>query len=254
MAKQLDFFLDFLSSKKSSEKSSRLARALETFRPRCGTFAHDFKLGCCLVSEVIMEEFCSHHGCEILYVPPLEGTADKIRVEFSPNFNRKIIADIEPLIEKNWLQLKKELGDKLYNDDKFRIHSIKETEGNIAVVEVGITDYKSYVGTNMGNDLNVFVARGMEDFCNKKACVSDALGVGSIVLTADNYLLLVRRSFEVAEGQGMTDFPGGHAEPKALYSSLFTLLGHFILIEAALNSYLLISFHSQIQGCLIEIL
>ena len=28
MAKQLDFFLDFLSSKKSSEKSSRLARAL----------------------------------------------------------------------------------------------------------------------------------------------------------------------------------------------------------------------------------
>ena len=201
-----------------------------------------------------MEEFCSHHGCEILYVPPLEGTADKIRVEFSPNFNRKIIADTEPLIEKNWLQLKKELGDKLYNDDKFRIHSIKETEGNIAVVEVGITDYKSYVGTNLGNDLNVFVARGMEDFGNKKACVSDALGVGSIVLTADNYLLLVRRSFEVAEGQGMTDFPGGHAEPKALYSSLFTLLGHFILIEAALNSYLLISLHSQIQGCLIEIL
>ena len=28
MAKRLDFFLDFLSSKKSSEKSSRLARAL----------------------------------------------------------------------------------------------------------------------------------------------------------------------------------------------------------------------------------
>ena len=169
-----------------------------------------------------MEELCAQHGCEILYAPPFEGTADKLLVDFSPNFNRKIIADLEPLIEKNWLQLKKELGDKLYNDDKFRIHSVKETEDNIAVVEVGITDYKSYVGTNLGNDLNVFVARGMTDFSNKKACVSDALGVGSIVLTADNYLLLVRRSFEVAEGQGMTDFPGGHAEPKALYSLLFS--------------------------------
>ena len=31
VAKRLDFFLDFLSSKKSSEKSSRLARALKSF-------------------------------------------------------------------------------------------------------------------------------------------------------------------------------------------------------------------------------
>lgn len=164
-----------------------------------------------------MEQLCINHECNILYIPPPgEGTVNIVQVDFSPKFNRKVIPELEYLIEHNWHNLKKELGDKLYNDDKFRIHSVKETGGNKVIVEVGITNYKEYVGTNLGNDLEIFTERGTNDFNNKNACLSDALGVGSVLVTADDYLLFVRRSFEVAEGQGMTDFPGGHAEPKAL--------------------------------------
>ena len=157
-----------------------------------------------------------NHGCDILYIPPPgEGTIDIVKVDFSSKFNRKVILELEYLIEQNWHNFKKELGDKLYNDDKFRIHSVRETNDNKVIVEVGITNYKEYVGTNLGKDLEIFTERGTNDFSNKKACLSDALGVGSVLVTADDYLLFLRRSFEVAEGQGMTDFPGGHAEPKA---------------------------------------
>ena len=165
-----------------------------------------------------MEEFCKNHECNILYSPqPGNGTVDKVQVDLSSKFDRKIIPELENLIEENWLELKKQLGDKLYNEDKFRIHSVKKTENDKVLVEVGITNYKEYVGTNLGKDLEVFLQHGLKEFSNKQACLSDALGVGSVVLTADDYLLLVRRSFEVAEGQGMTDFPGGHAEPKAWF-------------------------------------
>ena len=183
-----------------------------------------------------MEQFCIDHECDILYVPPPgEGTADNIRVDFSPKFNRKVIPELEYLIEQSWVKLKNELRDKLYNDDKFRIHSVSEMDNNEVLVEVGLTNYKEYVGTNLGADLKVFLERGIREFGNEKACLSDALGVGSVVMTADDSLLLVRRSFEVAEGQGLTDFPGGHAEPKAVY--YVCLLLPFSLCECIASPY-----------------
>lgn len=166
---------------------------------------------------VDMEAFCEKHRCNILYSPSSgAGTVDKVQVELSSQFNRKMIPDLECLIEENWSTLKKELGDKLYNDEKFRINSVRQTGNDKVLIEVGITSYKEYVGTNLGKDLEVFKQHGMNEFNNQQACLSDALGVGSVVVTADDYLLLVRRSCEVAEGQGLIDFPGGHAEPKAL--------------------------------------
>lgn len=141
---------------------------------------------------------------------------EKLTVDISSNFNRITIPELENLIEDNWKVLKQELGGLLYNDDKFRIHAVKQTEDNKPLIEVGLTNYKEYIGTNLGTNSDLFVQHGINEFNNAQACLSDALGVGSLVITADGYLLFVRRSFEVAEGQGMMDVPGGHAEPKVL--------------------------------------
>lgn len=46
------------------------------------------------------------------------------------------------------------------------------------------------------------------------AYLSQKLGVGAVVETADGFLLSLCRSSGVAEGQGMIDAPGGHPEPE----------------------------------------
>ncbi|CAN0381894.1 unnamed protein product, partial [Hapterophycus canaliculatus] len=46
------------------------------------------------------------------------------------------------------------------------------------------------------------------------AYLSQKLGVGAVVETADGFLLSLCRSSGVAEGQGMMGAPGGHPEPK----------------------------------------
>ena len=168
-----------------------------------------------------MEDYFLNHGCRILYNHAAESKTNNrisFRAECSPDFNRKKAPHIEHLIEKNWTRFKQDLGDKLYNGRKFRINDVKLI-GDEVIVEVGLTDYKDHVGTNLGQDVSSFLEFGEASFGNKHACLSDALGVGSMLVTADNYFIFVERSLEVAEGKGKIDFPGGHAEPMVYFYS-----------------------------------
>ena len=160
-----------------------------------------------------MEALCKDHCCCILFTCKQGGhNMELVDANSSVDFNRKVIPELEHLIDENWKDMKNQIKI-LYNADKFRIHSVKE-ENDRVIIDMGLTCYKEYIGTNLGKNLDTFHAKGVELFSNRQACLSDALGVGSMVVTADDYFLFVRRSFEVAEGRGMTDFPGGHAEPK----------------------------------------
>lgn len=159
-----------------------------------------------------MEALCKDHCCCIMFTCKQGGcNMEFVHATSSVDFNRKVVPEIEHLIEENWQNMKNEI-EILYNAEKFRIHSVKEKSDRV-IIEMGLTCYKDYIGTNLGKNLDAFCVKGVELFNDRQACLSDALGVGSMVVTADGYFLFVRRSFEVAEGRGMTDFPGGHAEP-----------------------------------------
>ena len=47
--------------------------------------------------------------------------------------------------------------------------------------------------------------------------MSDALGVGALVETADHQVVFLKRSENLAEEPGLWDIPGGHPEPQVCY-------------------------------------
>eukprot|EP00794_Sanderia_malayensis_P019820 gene19820-21759_t len=164
-----------------------------------------------------MEGFCKNHDCVILYCNETGGCEMKnVHVTCSSIYNRKIIPDLDYLIEENWEKFSNEL-EILYNADKFRLHSVDIISEQQINVKIGLTCYKDYIGTNMSPNIDRFIEYGLKKLnVDKQVCLSDALGVGAIVVTIDDYLVLVKRSQEVAEEKGMTDFPGGHSEPSEM--------------------------------------
>ena len=159
-----------------------------------------------------MDEYCKENTFFVLYGSKFGGCEMKnIEVACSEHFNRKPAPEIDYLIEDNWTKFLSEI-DKLYDAEKFRIHSVKTENGRV-LVEIGLTGYKDYIGTNLNEKLGVFEAYGMKAHGSKQACLSDCLGVGAMVITSDDHVMFVTRSHEVAEGRGLHDFPGGHAEP-----------------------------------------
>ena len=44
--------------------------------------------------------------------------------------------------------------------------------------------------------------------------MADPLGVGALLVTRDEQVVLIRRSPQQAEAPGLWDIPGGHPEPK----------------------------------------
>ena len=70
-------------------------------------------------------------------------------------------------------------------------------------------------GTNWSPAASRLAADSVRDFpWLEGAYLSQKLGVTAIVETVDGFLLSLRRSSGVAEGQGMLGAPGGHPEPK----------------------------------------
>lgn len=70
-------------------------------------------------------------------------------------------------------------------------------------------------GTNWSPEASRLAADSARDYpWLEGAYLSQKFGVTSIVETADGFVLSLRRSSGVAEGQGMLGAPGGHPEPK----------------------------------------
>ena len=136
-----------------------------------------------------------------------------VEVHLDPTYNRQKLPDNgEVAIEETWKE-KLSANSTLFNGTKFRLNSIEEKDSKL-ILNVGITDYKDFQGTNLSKDALDLQSKGLCDHDNSQAYMSDALGVGALVLTRDDFVVLLFRSKRCGEDTELWDRPGGHPEPK----------------------------------------
>lgn len=111
--------------------------------------------------------------------------ASNIRVIFSPDNDRKIHAN-DARIDECW-RAKLATGAKLFDKSKFRLRSIAWSDPHDLSIELGLTSYKDYIGTNRlpAELLSVLEEDGIKDFNDANAHLSCALGCEAVLLTSD---------------------------------------------------------------------
>ena len=170
------------------------------------------------------------HEVEIMFCKPKRMQLDRNStcVRNSVTFNRHELDDVDAEIDQIWKERLKE-NPKLYNGTKFRLDSINLNTDNV-IFNVGITCYRDFIGTNWSPDANSIQLKGEIMHQNKQAFMSDALGVGSLLLSSDNYVTFQKRSLNCGEACGLWDIPGGHPEPKVKFKGHDSLPYHPIYI------------------------
>ena len=149
----------------------------------------------------------STHSPELL-VP------QRLHVTLNVKNNRKKLPDEqEQEIETTW-KARKEKIPTLFNGTKFRLESLQEFEDDVLTLNLGVTCYKDFQGTNLSENALLLQSQGLVDHDNSQAYMSDAVGVGALVQTLDNYIVMLFRSDKCGEDTGLWDRPGGHPEPK----------------------------------------
>ena len=152
--------------------------------------------------------------------------SNQVSVRLSSEYNRKKLpVHLEKNISKIWSEHLTG-NPRLWNGTKFRMDSLEEkSDGNGVTFNLGITCYKDFIGTNWSPNAEELLRLGQQDHNNSQAYMSDAFGVGSLVRTADECFILLRRSEHCGEAVGLLDIPGGHPEPKVNIPILTPLFG-----------------------------
>ncbi|XP_076442657.1 uridine diphosphate glucose pyrophosphatase NUDT22-like [Babylonia areolata] len=140
---------------------------------------------------------------------------EKTTVCISREFNRQSLPEDEASISKVWASRLQE-NPRLFNGTKFRVHSASREGAGTVTLNLGLTDYRQYLGTNWAPWVGQLQARGQQELSNPQAYLSDPLGVGAFVVTSDDCVIFLKRSLHCAEAPAMWDIPGGHAEPQEL--------------------------------------
>jgi len=143
-------------------------------------------------------------------------TEELVVVELSNKsaFDRKVHRTFEKQIDVTWNELVKE-NPRLFNGLKFRLHLLNmDEEHNILNLQIGLTCYKDFLGTNCSPNVEMLQSEGVTEHGDAQVYLSEAFAVGGLVLCTDHKFLIIHRSQHVSEGQGMLDRPGGHAEPE----------------------------------------
>ena len=155
--------------------------------------------------------------------------------------NRVAFDDIERerAIDAAWARRVRE-NELLFNATKFRFASARNANANDVmmttrpsarvVVELGITDYKTFLCTNLSADWRTYVrdeglsapetvtvgapATSSDSSLDRRyRHFADALGNCVTLHTMDDKFMMLERSESVGEAPGAVVFPGGHAEP-----------------------------------------
>lgn len=138
------------------------------------------------------------------------------RQQLKTNFNietfaRKNNPNVDKQINDIWKE-KTSVNNRLFNGSKFRLSRWYIAEENW-VLDVGLTNYKDLCGTNHAANRKSIEETGLEDFGDSQAYLSMAIGVGILLMTCDDCLVVTRRASWTGEYPGMLDRPGGHPEP-----------------------------------------
>lgn len=93
---------------------------------------------------------------------------------------------------------------------------LEEANGVILRLQLGLTCYKDFLGTNWSHEAGNLQQRGQLEVGDPQALLAQPLGVGAILVTTDGQVVMLKRSQRVAEAAGLLDIPGGHPEPKVI--------------------------------------
>ncbi|XP_030524540.1 nudix hydrolase 9 isoform X2 [Rhodamnia argentea] len=160
---------------------------------------------------------------KLLLSCPLGLSPSQVSADFNVSYDRIPHPDIdlENSISEIWDQ-RIQRNASLYNGTKFRYAGyITDKEGSgfdkisWVSLHLGLTDYRTFVGTNLNPLWETFLVPSKEDtICCQHT--SSPLGNGAIVETLDKKILVLRRSNNVGEFPGHFVFPGGHPEPQEI--------------------------------------
>lgn len=106
------------------------------------------------------------------------------------------------------------------NKDHALTSKSEKQGGYVLLLRLGLTSYKDYLGTNWSGQAEELCRRGEVEFGDPLCLLAQPLGVGAVLCTVDEQIVLIRRSLRVAEAGGLLDIPGGHPEPKIVCENL----------------------------------
>ncbi|KAL2470433.1 Nudix hydrolase 9 [Abeliophyllum distichum] len=146
----------------------------------------------------------------------------QVSVVFDQSYDRIPHPDIslENSISEIW-DRRVQQNPSLFNGLKFRYggHVLSgsgdSSQKTHACLHLGLTDYRTFVGTNLNPLWERFIFPS-EDDCRRCQHTSSPLGNGAIVETSDGKILVLQRSTNVGEFPGSFVFPGGHPEPQEI--------------------------------------
>ncbi|KAM0845600.1 hypothetical protein ACQ4PT_056239 [Festuca glaucescens] len=157
---------------------------------------------------------------KLLLSCPVGLPRSRISVKFDPSFDRIPHPDssLQESIDEIWNQRLQE-NPSLYSGTKFRYgghsshHSDEPNQEYSVSLHLGLTDYRTFVGTNLSPLWEKFLVPSEDDsVCCQH--MSNPLGNAAIVETSDEKIIVLQRSNNVGESPGCYVFPGGHSEPE----------------------------------------
>ncbi|XP_012520838.1 PREDICTED: nucleoside diphosphate-linked moiety X motif 22 [Propithecus coquereli] len=155
----------------------------------------------------------------LVQCPPGGLPQEQVQVELSPTYDRRPLPGGDKAITAIW-ETRLQAQPWLFNAPKFRLHSATlvpiGSQKPQLLLRLGLTSYRDFLGTNWASSAAWLRQQGAADWGDRQAYLADPLGVGAALATADDFLVFLRRSRQVAEAPGLVDVPGGHPEPQAL--------------------------------------
>ncbi|XP_008837182.1 uridine diphosphate glucose pyrophosphatase isoform X2 [Nannospalax galili] len=152
----------------------------------------------------------------LLLCPPGGLPQEQVGVELSPAHDRRPLPGGDNTITAIW-ETRLQAQPWIFDAPKFRLHSATLASSSTQpqlVLRLGLTSYRDFLGTNWSSSASWLRQQGAADWGDKQAYLADPLGVGAALITADDFLVFLRRSQQVAEAPGLVDVPGGHPEPQ----------------------------------------
>ncbi|GMG98221.1 hypothetical protein Nepgr_000061 [Nepenthes gracilis] len=158
---------------------------------------------------------------KLLVSCPTGLSSSQVSVFFDEAYDRIPHPDIklESSIAEVW-DRKLQQNTSLFNGKKFRYagHILRsETVGSKqeshVFLHLGLTDYRTFVGTNLSPLWENFLVPSEDDSIQCQH-TSSPLGNGAVVETSTKRILVLKRSNNVGEFPGYFVFPGGHPEPQ----------------------------------------
>jgi len=117
--------------------------------------------------------------------------------------------DLREEIEKRWSEATA-AQPRLWNQSKYRLAGYSLNSEGRPQLEVGLTDYKDHMGTNLSPEVDKWVGTDKQRWDYMSQCI----GVGCWLVSSDQKVVLVETASWKGEQGCKVDRPGGHAEPE----------------------------------------